>query len=377
MWRHAPWPLLMVAAGIAALGVWNLISASRAAHSPLWKAQAYWLGVGLAVCLTIMLVDYRYLLRLAYPIYGVVLVLLIAVKLKGHAAMGAQRWLDLGPMHLQPSELMKIAVILVLARFYHDDPRHKEGYSLFDLWLPWLLVIPPVVLVLKQPDLGTASMIAVVSGSLILFGKLRAWTLVVFAVLGLIGAVLGWGYYSHCNPGIPKAQRPKYCVLLKDYQLKRVSSFLDPEADTLGSGYHASQSLIAVGSGQGWGKGWGEGSQTRLSFLPEQHTDFIFSVWAEERGFFGAVVLVLLYLLMLLLAVGVAVNAREKFGSFIAVGVTAMLFWQVFINIGMVTGMFPVVGVTLPLMSYGGSSVLTVMVGMGLLMNVGMRKYLF
>jgi rod shape determining protein RodA len=397
MWRHAPWPLLLVAAGISALGVWNLASASHAAATAapmpsmlgwagvgplapsggLWRSQAHWLELGLATCLATMLFDYRYLIRLAYPLYGIVLLLLLAVKLKGHAAMGAQRWLDLGPMHLQPSELMKIAIILVLARFYHEDPRHREGYGLWQLGLPGLLVAVPVVLVLKQPDLGTALMISAVAGTLILFGKVRTVSLVLLGVVAIAGSAGGWAYYSTCNPDIPREKRPKHCVLLKEYQLKRVSSFIDPEADMLGSGYHASQSLIAVGSGQGWGKGWGQGTQTQLSFLPEQHTDFIFSVWGEEHGFFGASLLVLLYLVLLVLAIAVSVTAREKFGTFIAVGVSALLFWHVFINIGMVTGLLPVVGVTLPLMSYGGSSVLTIMVGLGLLMNVGMRRLLF
>jgi rod shape determining protein RodA len=420
VWREAPWLLLLVAAAIAGLGVWNLTSAARTAQPLLWKSQLWWLLIGLAACVAMMVFDYRHLLRLAYPVYGFVLLLLLAVRIKGHAAMGAQRWLDFGPVHLQPSELMKIAIILVLARFYHEDPRHKEGYSLWDLWLPAILVLVPVVLVLKQPDLGTALMITAVAGTLILFGKLRLWTLILCAVLGVAGAGLAWGYIATCDaarwpvvvwspgafpleglfkpvveaeyPDAPRAVRPTeaevragaaarvgpfYCMALKRYQFKRVTSFMDPEADMLGSGYHASQSLIAVGGGQGWGKGWGEGTQTQLSFLPEQHTDFIFSVWGEEHGFFGASMLVLLYLLLLLLSIGVAVGAREKFGCFIAVGVSALLFWQVFVNIGMVTGLLPVVGVTLPLMSYGGSSVLTILVALGLSMNVGMRRNLF
>ena len=359
LWRHAPWHVLLVALVIAGLGVWNLVSASRVAPAPLWRSQLSWIGIGVLVAVLTMVVDYRHLLQMAYPIYGLVLLLLVGVLAKGHAAMGARRWLDLGPMHLQPSELMKIAIILVLARFYHEDQQHKEGYSLYHLWLPALLIVVPVALVMKQPDLGTAMMIAAVAGSLVLFGKVRWKSLALMVAVFVGGASLAWTH------------------VLKDYQKKRVTSFLDPEADMLGSGYHASQSLIALGSGQGWGKGWSQGTQTQLSFLPEQHTDFIFSVWGEEHGFFGTSMLVLLYLLLLLLALGVATGAREKFGTFIAVGVCSMLFWHVFINIGMVTGTLPVVGVTLPLMSYGGSSVLTILVGLGLLMNVGMRRHLF
>jgi rod shape determining protein RodA len=359
LWRHIPWSILGVVSIIAALRVWNLASASRSAPSPLWQSQIYWFIIGLCACAAMMVFDYRYLLRLAYPIYGFVLLLLVAVLLRGRAAMGAQRWLDFGPVHLQPSELMKIAIILVMARFFHEDQRTREGYSLFQLWLPALLLLLPVALVMKQPDLGTSMMIAAIAGSIVLVAKVRWKSLLVLGVSGLAAALLAWLY------------------LLKDYQRKRILTFLDPEGDLLGAGYHASQSLIAVGSGREMGKGWGNGTQTQLSFLPEQHTDFVFSVWGEEHGFVGALILVGLYLVLLLLMLSVAATAREKFGSFLAVGVAAMIFWHVFINIGMVTGLLPVVGVTLPLMSYGGSSVLTNMIGLGLLLNVAMRRHLF
>jgi rod shape determining protein RodA len=359
LWRKIPWSLLLVAVAIASLGAWNLASASRSAPAPLWRSQLMWMGVGLLTCFAAMAFDYRYLLRLAYPAYGLVMVLLVAVFARGHAAMGARRWLDLGPAHLQPSELMKIAVVLVLARFFHEDQRLGDGYRLRDLWLPALLVLPPVALVMKQPDLGTSMVIAAIAGSMVVFAKVRWRSLLLIALGGSAAAVGAWG------------------TVLKAYQKKRLTTFLNPEGDMLGAGYHASQSLIAVGSGQGTGKGWGHGTQTQLSFLPEQHTDFIFSVWGEEHGFVGGALLIGLYLLLLLIAIGIAVNAREKFGTFLGMGIGAMIFWHVFVNIGMVTGLLPVVGVTLPLMSYGGSSILTIMIGLGLLMNVGMRKHLY
>ncbi len=385
LWRNIPWPLLLLAAAISGLGVWNLASSAdrpcevevgrsvdceRAApaglrgqppraSAPLWRSQVAWLVVGFFACLLTMFFDYRYLLRLSYPIYGFVLALLLLVFLRGHSAMGAQRWLDLGPVHLQPSELMKIAVVLVLARFFHEDQRLDEGYRLRDLWLPAILVLLPTALVMKQPDLGTAMIIAAIAGTMILFAKLRWRTMISLAFGGMAAAVGAW------------------IAVLKPYQKQRILTFLNPEGDMLGAGYHASQSLIAVGSGRGYGKGWGQGSQTQLSFLPEQHTDFIFSVWGEEHGFLGGAILIGLYLLLLLGAIGIAANAREKFGAFLGVGIAGMFFWHVFINIGMVTGLLPVVGVTLPLMSYGGSSVLTILIGLGLLMNVGMRKHLY
>ncbi|MFN7133867.1 MAG: rod shape-determining protein RodA, partial [Myxococcales bacterium] len=348
IFSDVPWALLLVALGIAALGVWNLASASRSAHAAVWRSQLAWMGVGLALCALTCVLDYRYLLNLAYPIYAVLIVMLVLVLVKGRAIMGAQRWLELGPLRLQPSELMKIGIILTMARFFHED-RERTSYGLADLWMPALLLLVPVALVMKQPDLGTAMLIASCAGTMILFSRVRWKTLATLAV-GFVGvSIVAWNH------------------VLKDYQKKRVLTFLDPEGDTLGAGYHASQSLIAVGSGQGWGKGWGEGTQTQLSFLPEQHTDFIFSVWGEEHGFAGAMVLLGLYMLLLLLCIGVAASAREKFGSYLCVGVAGMIFWHVFINIGMVTGVLPVVGVTLPLMSYGGSSVITVMLGLGLL----------
>lgn len=359
LWRNLPWALILVALTISVLGVWNLASAARSSAHPVWRAQMSWLAIGAVVCVATAAFDYRQLLRFAYPIYGLVVVLLLAVALKGKSAMGAQRWLDFGPVHLQPSELMKIALIIVLARFYHEDQRHKDGYSLLDLWQPALLVGFPVALVMKQPDLGTAMMNTAIAGSMILFGRVRWKSLLVLGVGGIAAAVFAW------------------LKVLKEYQKKRILTFLDPEGDVLGAGYHASQSLIAVGSGQEFGKGWGQGTQTQLSFLPEQHTDFIFSVWGEEHGFVGATILIALYLLFLLLAIGVAANARERFGTWMAVGVAAMFFWHVFINIGMVIGILPVVGVTLPLLSYGGSSMLTNMLGLGLLINVSMRRSVF
>jgi rod shape determining protein RodA len=209
---------------------------------------------------------------------------------------------------------------------------------------------------MKQPDLGTALIVVAVGATIILFAKVRWQALVAVGAVVVIGAVFA---YPH----------------LKPYQRKRVETFLDPEGDVLGAGYHATQSMIAVGSGQGLGKGWGQGTQTLLSFLPEQHTDFIFSVWAEEHGFVGCLLLLCLYYGLVVSALGIAANARDRFGHFLAVGVTGMLFWHAFINMGMVTGVLPVVGVTLPLMSYGGSSVMAVMIGVGLLNNVAMRRF--
>jgi rod shape determining protein RodA len=358
LFAHFPWHLAFVVLAISAIGIWNLASASRSAHAPVWIQQSWFMGAGIVIALGACLFDTRTFQRLAWAFYGVVVALLLLVVVKGKVVMGARRWLDLGPFNLQPSELAKIAVALALAAWFSVDAekRQKDGYGLLGLAVPFLVIAVPAGLTLKQPDLGTALIIMAVGATQILFARVRWKTLTLLVAVALVGSVL---VYPH----------------LKPYQRKRVETFLDPQKDALGAGYHATQSMIAVGSGQGFGKGWGQGTQTYLSFLPEQHTDFIFSVWAEERGFVGCLLLLALYFVLVGSAIEIAGNARDRFGSFLAVGVTGMLFWQITINIGMVTGVMPVVGVTLPLMSYGGSSVLAIYLGLGLLANLGMRRF--
>ncbi|HEY5676381.1 MAG TPA: rod shape-determining protein RodA, partial [Myxococcales bacterium] len=324
---HYPWHVAFLVMAIAALGVWNLASASRSAHAPVWISQVSYMAVGAAIALGIGLFDYRRFMRLAYPFYAFVILLLLVVFVKGRVIMGARRWIDIGPVNLQPSELAKVAVALALARWFHMDAgKRKDGYGLLSLAVPAAITLLPAVLILKQPDLGTALIVVSVGATMMLFARVRWQALVAVLAVVVAGAVFA---YPH----------------LKPYQRKRVETFLNPEADVLGSGYHATQSMIAVGSGQGLGKGWGQGTQTLLSFLPEQHTDFIFSVWAEEHGFVGCLLLLALYYALVVSALGIAGNARDRFGHFLAVGVTGMLFWHAFINMGMVTGVLPVVGV--------------------------------
>lgn len=355
--NHYPWHVAFFVLCIAALGAWNLASASRSAHASVWVSQLSWMGAGATAALVIGFVDDRRFMRGAYVFYALVLLLLVAVILKGRVVMGARRWLTIGPLNLQPSELAKIAVALALARWFHlDAGKRKDGYGLLSLVVPAGITLVPALLVLKQPDLGTALIVVAVGATTILFARVRWRALVTVVAVVAVGAVVA---YPH----------------LKPYQKRRVETYLDPEGDVLGAGYHATQSMIAVGSGQGAGKGWGQGTQTLLSFLPEQHTDFIFSVWAEEHGFVGCLLLLALYHALVVSALGIAGNARDRFGHFLAVGISGMLFWHVFINMGMVMGIVPVVGVTLPLMSYGGSSIVAVMLGIGLLNNVGMRRF--
>jgi rod shape determining protein RodA len=354
-----PWHVPFLALAICAVGVWNLASASKSSHIDIWITQAIWMGVGVGLALFVVLVDHKIFRRGAWVFYGLILVLLVAVLLKGRMVMGARRWLTIGPVNFQPSELAKIAVILVLARWFsrdaESDPR-RGSRGLARIAIPALLVLVPAILIQRQPDLGTALIVMAVGATMILFAGVRWKTLVVLGAVVTVGAVAAWPH-------------------LKPYQRKRIETFLDPEGDVLGAGYHATQSMIAVGSGQGLGKGWGQGTQTLLSFLPEQHTDFIFSVWAEERGFLGTVLLLALYFGLVGSGVTIALRASDRFGQFVAVGATALVFWHAFINMGMVTGMLPVVGVTLPLMSYGGTSVLVVFVALALLSSVGTRRF--
>ncbi len=352
-----PWHIALAVVAICLLGLWNLASASRTAHAPVWVAQAWFMAAGAVLALLLTLFDHRAYQRLAWVAYALVVVLLVVVLVNGRVIMGARRWIGSGSLRIQPSELAKIAVIMALASWFNfDEERRKSPRGLKGMLLPLAITLVPAVLILRQPDLGTALVVVAIGVTMLLFSRIRWRTLGLLAAFAAAGAMFA---YPH----------------LKPYQKKRVESFLNPEGDALGAGYHAMQSKIAVGSGQGLGKGWGQGTQTMLSFLPEQHTDFIFSVWAEEHGFVGSLLLLALYFWLIAAGVDIAGNARDRFGHFLAVGVTAMLFWQMTVNIGMVTGVLPVVGVTLPLFSYGGSSVLSVFLGLGLLLSVAMRRF--
>jgi len=359
--QHFDWILLTVLGMLAAISVLNLYSATYSmgsgAGSHVFAKQVYWFLIGFGVLLIMTTFNYFVLERLAYPAYMLVVVLLIWVLVAGKETSGSQRWLALGAITFQPSEPAKLAVIMVLAKFFSAGENHRE-YRLRDLWQPLLIIIIPALLILQEPDLGTGLLLVIVSVSVILFVKVNWRSVVISAVSVLCVSPLVW-------------------FQLKSYQKTRILSFLNPEMDPLGSGYHINQSKIAIGSGEFWGKGLLKGTQTRLHFLPEQHTDFAFSVLAEEWGFFGSIILLLLYLFVILWGLGIARNSKDRFGSILAVGIVAIIFWQVAINVAMVTGLLPVVGIPLLLFSYGGSSLITTMTAMGLLMNISMRRFMF
>ena len=357
---HFDWPLLLLIMLTALIGIANLYSATSSwstLATPVYLKQIYWLGGGILLAATVSLVDYRHLQHYGFILYGLTLLLLAAVLLVGKTSMGATRWLDLGFFNLQPSEIMKIVIIIALACYFARQDT-LAGYSFGDLWLPFLLLGLPALLIMKQPDLGTALIVLFIGFTMSLFAGIRKGTLATLAVLAAGGAGGGW-------------------FLLHDYQKQRILTFLAPERDPLGSGYHIIQSKIAVGSGGFFGKGFMQGSQSQLSFLPERHTDFAFSVFAEEWGFCGSLALLCLYLLIVIWGIYVARNAADLFGTFLAFGVSTMLFWHIVINLGMVIGLLPVVGVPLPLFSYGGTSMITTMLGAGLLLNVSMRRFTF
>lgn len=300
--------------------------------------------------------DYRLLTVYSVHIYLIMVFMLILVVFIGKTVGGSQRWLSLGFMNIQPSELAKLATVIILSSyFYHDD---RSQYSIINLWRPFLLMLIPIFLIYQQPDLGTALFLVLIFASLVYMARLK-WT----SFLVLSGSAI--------------AAFPVVWEFLKPYQRDRIMDFIFPGRDPLGAGYHASQSKIAIGSGQILGKGYMKGSQAHLNFLPEVHTDFVFSIWAEEWGLVGAVILIGIFFLMLYRGFLIASQSRERFGAFLAFGVTSMLLWQVAINIGMVMGLVPVVGIPLPLISYGGSSVFTTLIGVGLLLNVKSRRFMF
>ena len=357
--QNFDWVLLGLVVIICATGIVNLYSAgyNRGEGTPLYVKQLYWLAVGLGVMCVTLTYDYRHLEKLSYPIYILSILLLVAVMFGGKMVSGSRRWLPLGPLAFQPAEIAKIAIVLALATYFNRRPR-IEAMGLKDLIVPGGLVLIPVALIIKQPDLGSGILVALVAASLILFVGVRWRTLMGCGLTLVMLSPVLWHF-------------------LKDYQRQRVLTFLDPGKDPLGAGYHILQSMIAVGSGQFWGKGFLQGTQSQLYFLPEQHTDFVFSVFAEEWGFVGSAVLLLLFTALALWGLSVARDCKERFGHLLAVGVTALIFWQVFINLCMVTGFLPVVGIPLPLISYGGSSLITTLLGVGFLLNIRMRRYLF
>lgn len=356
------WRLVAVTGAILAVGLLSLYSVTgqSEAAAPIYLRQFYWILLGWVAFGLMMVVDYRVMARYAYVGYIGVIILLVLVLLFGRSSQGAQRWLSLGGVSFQPSEVAKLAVLFALAQYFAQQ-RIVGGYRVAQLAVPLVIMLVPLALIMKQPDLGTALTLLFLFTAMVAVVGIRSRTLVIGALLSFMLFPFFWQMAWGS---------------LKDYQRDRIVTFLDPAADPLGKSYHLLQSKIAIGSGGWLGKGYQEGTQSQLKFLPEAHTDFVFSVFAEEWGFLGSFLVMGLYLALLLLGMETALKARDMLGSLLAAGVVAMIGFNAMINVAMTSGLLPVVGIPLPLMSYGGTAILTTMAGLGLIMNVRMRRLL-
>lgn len=356
------WPLLVLVAFLGTVGVVSLYSATGGEEAwsrpPIYLKQGLFFVVGILAGAMVALIDYRRWLDYAWIIYGFCLLLLVAVLVIGRVTSGSQRWLTLGPIAVQPSELAKWALLLAIARHFQSNESGQGYYTLRDVLKPSAAAGLVALLVVLEPDLGTTILVMLISVSMMIVAGLRIRSLLKVLGLGLLCLPVAW-------------------KVLADYQRKRIMTFLDPQQDPLGAGYHVTQSKIAVGSGGLFGKGYLQGTQSQLHFLPEHHTDFAFSVWAEEWGFVGCILLLGAFLLLLFYGLTVSSRATDPTARLIAMGVVSFFFWPVSINVAMTLGLVPVVGIALPFISYGGSSLVTSMMALGLLLNVHSRRFLF
>ena len=350
------WGIFLITLGFLIIGLINLYSSSYQTELSAFKKQLIWSIIGLIGMILLSLLDYKLFKRYTLHIYILSIFLLIFVLIVGKEVSGSKSWISVGQyLTIQPSEFVKISIILALAKFYDND-FENEPYGLRDLIKPIILVILPIALIMLQPDLGTAVIVLLVSSSIILFMRIRTKSIIFLLVLTILISAVSWKF------------------ILKDYQKNRITTFVDSSKDPLGSGYNAIQSQIAVGSGKFLGKGFKEGSQTQLRFLPAQKTDFAFSVLAEEWGFLGGTASLILYFLIILWILDTASRSKSKFSMLTCFGIASLFFWHVFINVGMVIGLLPVTGVPLLLLSYGGSSTITAMLGIGIVLGIRMRR---
>jgi len=353
LWQMS-WSLIFWICCIFAFGFAMLYSAANGSFQPWAGPQLIRFLVGLGMLMAVAITDVRLILRYSYIFYALVFVLLVVVEVKGFVGGGAQRWVDLGFINLQPSELMKPAIVLALARYFHGVGMDEIGHP-STLVVPLLMILAPAALVIIQPDLGTALLIIMGSAVVLFMAGVRLWKFLAVGGIGLAASPIAWSF-------------------LHDYQRDRILTLLNPERDPLGTGYHILQSKIALGSGGLFGKGFMAGTQSHLNFLPERQTDFIFTMLAEEFGMMGGLILLALYVILLIYGYAIAFRCRHQFGRLVAIGITTGFFLYFFINIAMVMGLLPVVGVTLPFISYGGTSLLTLMLCVGLLMNIYVHR---
>ncbi len=362
LFSYINWELIACFSTIFIIGVANLYSASGMrfeegmAVSSFYQRQLIWGLIGFVVMICALVFDYRQLRNLATPLFLGTLVLLALVPVIGKSVYGAQRWLSLGFMNIQPSEIAKLAVLVFTARVLS---RNNETLGWTDFFKVLLIGLVPSAFIIMQPDLGTTLNLLLLLAGMILFHGIKAKV------------------FKTCLLVTPLIVAFMWFVGMQDYQRQRVLTFIDPSSDPRGSGYHILQSQIAIGSGQLWGKGFLEGTQSQLRFVPEKHSDFAVAVFGEEWGFVGCVALVSLYCLFLLAIFSTVIKAKDRFGSMLAAGVFFYFFWQIVINMGMVIGLMPVVGIPLPFMSYGGSSMIVNCALLGIVLNVSMRRFMF
>lgn len=348
------WLYVLLLCALAGVGYATLYSVAGGSSEPYASRHVLRFTAGLVLMIGLALIDIRFIAKLAWPTYAVALVLLVLVMRVGHVGKGAQRWIELGGLQLQPSELMKIALVLALASWFHRASWERIGNPLF-LIPPVLAVLVPVGLIVKEPNLGTAVITALLGAAMFFAAGVRWWKFLLVSLPVPFAAKLAYGH-------------------LHDYQRARIDTFLKPENDPLGAGYNIIQSKIALGSGGMWGQGYLQGTQGHLDFLPEKQTDFIFTMIGEEFGFVGGVVVMGLLCLIVLGGMLIALRCRHQFGRLVALGIATNFFLYVFVNIAMVMGVIPVGGVPLPLVSHGGSAMFTVMIGFGLLMSVHVHR---
>ncbi|MGE4232710.1 MAG: rod shape-determining protein RodA [Bacteriovoracia bacterium] len=360
--RKFDWSLIAVSLVLFAIGIINLYSATFNEYAARglrhYQVQLIWFGLGSIMVIGLLLFHYKLLSRFAYPIYFFNLFLLFLVLVVGQAKLGGRRWLGFGGIGIQPSEFMKVSIVLAMAKYFENE-KSSGGYTLRELWLPITMVLVPTGLIVLQPDLGTGLIVLLTVATMLLFIKIHRTSLLIVAVIAIITMPLAYKY------------------ALKPYQRMRIISFINPMSDPKGSGWNSNQSMIAIGSGKFIGKGFKKGTQSQLNFLPEHHTDFIFSVFSEEHGFIGAFVLLACYLLFFLTGLNIAYVSHDKFGTLLALGILIIFFWHMFFNMGMVCGILPIVGVPLPFMSYGGSSLWTSMIGVAILTNISNKRFMF
>jgi len=360
--RDFDWLLLTFTMLICLLGVAEIYSSTYGTKfatgqgTPLYVKQIYWIMGGVLLMFFVSILNYQILVENAHWFYGASILALMAVAMFGKKVLGAKRWIQLpGGQHFQPSEWVKLVLIVALARYFAEES--ERGATLADVVKAGAIAAIPMLLVLRQPDLGTALTYVPIAVMALFLGGIQFRHAAVILVVAGVLAPAAWHYG------------------MKPYQKERLTSFLHPDADSQKSGYQLEQSKIAVGSGGVFGKGFRNGTQTQGAFLPEQHTDFIFAAWAEEHGFVGAVALLLLYFLVLMRLVHNAQTAGDRAGGFVVMGVVAILLFHILVNAGMVVGFMPVTGIPLPLMSYGGSSLLFMFLALGIVMNIRMRRF--